>query len=159
MFDIGWMEILVIAMVAVVVVGPKELPRVLVSVGRWVTKGRALAREFQDGVQTVMREAELEELRVDLPDPNSILGENPLSQGKSVVGGSDAIPEEQFIDDEIVAEMEKADEETAAMLRDATAQQVADAEEIEAEETGQATLPLDADDPPVPPTQKPAADV
>ena len=124
MFDIGWMEILVIAVVAVVVIGPQELPRVLANMGRWVTKGRAVAREFQDGVQAVIREAELEDLqkdlRVDMPDSNSIFGENPITQGKSIVGGNDPIPEEQFIDDKIIAEMEEADERTVETLRKIT---------------------------------------
>jgi sec-independent protein translocase protein TatB len=124
MFDIGWTEILLIAVVAVVVVGPKELPRVLVSVGRWVTKGRALAREFQDGVQTVMREAELDELRIDLPDPAKILGDNPLAKGKPLVGGPKTVPEEQFLDDQVIAEMEKADAHTAELLHHAAAQQL-----------------------------------
>lgn len=120
MFDIGWMEIVVVAIVAVVVVGPKELPRALVSVGRWVAKGRSLAREFQDGVQTVMRQAELEELRIDLPDPKSIMGDNPIAEGKSILGNSDPVPDDHFIDDQIIAEMEKADAETSDMLRRAT---------------------------------------
>lgn len=119
MFDIGWTEILVVVIIAVVVVGPKELPRALVSVGRWVAKGRSLAREFQDGVQTVMRQAELEELRIDLPDPKSILGDNPIAEGKSILGGADPVPEDHFIDDQIIAEMEKADAETSDMLRHA----------------------------------------
>ncbi len=120
MFDIGWMEILVVAVVAVVVVGPQELPRVLANMGRWVAKGRAVAREFQDSVHTVIREAELEDLRVDLPDPNKIFGENPITTGKSAVGGGDAIPEDQFIDDELIAEMEAADALTVEAVRKAT---------------------------------------
>jgi len=117
MFDIGWMEILVISVVAVVVIGPQELPKVLANVGRWVTKGRAVAREFQDGVQSVIREAELEELRVDMPDANKIFGENPITQGKSIVGGDEPVPEDQFIDDKIIAEMEEADARTVESLR------------------------------------------
>lgn len=120
MFDIGWMEIIVVAVIAVVVVGPKELPRVLANVGRWVAKGRSMAREFQDSVQSVIREAELEELRVDIPDPKKFLGESPLSKGKSILGGSDTVPDDQFIDDQIIAEMEKADAETVDMIRRAT---------------------------------------
>jgi sec-independent protein translocase protein TatB len=138
MFDIGWTEILVVVVVAVVVIGPTELPRVLVSVGRWVTKGRALAREFQDGVQTVMREAELEDLRIDMPDPKSILGDNPITQGKSIVSHNEEVPEDQFIDDDIIAEMEKADMETVETLRQAArdAEEAAAAEEAGVEETG-----------------------
>lgn len=148
MFDIGWMEIILVAIVAVVVVGPRELPRVLANVGRWVAKGRSMAREFQDGVQSVIREAELEEMRVDIPDPKTFLGESPLAQGKPIVGGNDPIPEDQFIDDQIVAEMEKADAETVELLRRATG-----------ENTGENTGEENEPEPDAPPADaKPAAD-
>lgn len=162
MFDIGWTEILLIAVVAVVVVGPKELPRVLVSVGRWITKGRALAREFQDGVQTVMREAELDELRIDLPDPAKILGDNPLAKGKPLVAEPKTVPEEQFLDDQIIAEMEKADTHTAELLHHAAAQQLDTPEEgaeggpeQDAEEGGAVAPPVPEPAPEPAPSPKP----
>lgn len=111
---------LVVAVIAMVVVGPKELPKVLAGFGRWVAKGRAVAREFQDGVQSVIREAELEDLRVELPDPNKIFGENPITQGKSIAGGDQTIPEEEFIDDDTLAEMEAADAKTVETIRQIT---------------------------------------
>ncbi len=63
MFDIGWIEMAVIAMVALVVIGPKDLPRVMKTVGQWTQKARGLAREFQSGLNDMVREAELEEAR------------------------------------------------------------------------------------------------
>ena len=63
MFDIGWIEMAVIAMVALVVIGPKDLPRVMKTVGQWAQKARGLAREFQSGLNDMVREAELEEAR------------------------------------------------------------------------------------------------
>ena len=62
-FDIGWSELLVIGVVALVVIGPKDLPLALRTLGRWVGKARFLAREFQTHVDDMIREAELEELR------------------------------------------------------------------------------------------------
>ena len=47
MFDIGWTEMAVIALVVIIFIGPKELPGVLRTLGQWVSKARAMAREFQ----------------------------------------------------------------------------------------------------------------
>jgi sec-independent protein translocase protein TatB len=63
MFDIAWSELGVIAVVALVVIGPKDLPKVLRTVGQWTSKARAMAREFQSGIDDMVREAELDELR------------------------------------------------------------------------------------------------
>ena len=58
MFDIAWSEMLVIVVVALIVIGPKELPRLVREVGRWTAKARSMAREFQrsfdDMVRTLM---------------------------------------------------------------------------------------------------------
>ena len=63
MFDIGWTEMLVVAVVALLVIGPKDLPRALRTVGHWVGKVKGIAREFQDSVDDMVRESELEEFR------------------------------------------------------------------------------------------------
>src|SRR3546814_1831731 len=66
MFDIGWQELFVIAVVTVIVIGPKELPRVLRSVSPWVRKIKDMARDFQDGIQELAREAELDDIRKEI---------------------------------------------------------------------------------------------
>lgn len=63
MFDIGWAELLVIAMVAIVVVGPRELPRLMHKAGQWMTKARKMASHFQAGIEEMARQADLEDLR------------------------------------------------------------------------------------------------
>lgn len=63
MFDIGWSEMMVIAVIALIIIGPKDLPRVLRTVGHWVRRAQSLAREFQRGVDDMMRESELDEAR------------------------------------------------------------------------------------------------
>src|ERR1700761_1679723 len=63
MFDIGWSEIAVIAVVALVAIGPKELPGVLRTVGQWMGKARKMAAEFQGQFQEAMREAEMADLK------------------------------------------------------------------------------------------------
>jgi len=63
MFDIGWSELVVIGVVALVAIGPKELPGVLRMVGQWMGKARKLASEFQGQFQEAMREAEMADLK------------------------------------------------------------------------------------------------
>src|SRR5882724_4108532 len=63
MFDIGWSELVVIAVVALIAIGPKELPGVLRMVGQWVGKARKMAAEFQGQFQEAMREAEMADLK------------------------------------------------------------------------------------------------
>ena len=63
MFDIGWGELVVIGIVALVVIGPKELPAVLRTLGQGMTKLRRMASDFQSQFNDAMREAELEELK------------------------------------------------------------------------------------------------
>jgi sec-independent protein translocase protein TatB len=63
MFDIGWSELVVIAVVALIAIGPKELPGVLRMVGQWMGKARKMAAEFQGQFQEAMREAEMADLK------------------------------------------------------------------------------------------------
>ena len=63
MFDIGWSELVVIAVVALIAIGPKELPGVLRMIGQWMGKARKMAAEFQGQFQEAMREAEMADLK------------------------------------------------------------------------------------------------
>jgi sec-independent protein translocase protein TatB len=63
MFDIGWSEFALIAVVALIAIGPKELPGVLRMVGQWMGKARRMAAEFQGQFQEAMREAEMADLK------------------------------------------------------------------------------------------------
>src|SRR5215470_4469986 len=63
MFDIGWSEMLIIGVVALVVIGPKELPGALKTFAFWMRQARKLAREFQAGVDDMIRQAELNEAK------------------------------------------------------------------------------------------------
>jgi sec-independent protein translocase protein TatB len=62
MFGVDSSELLVVAVLALLFIGPKELPRVMMMVGRWVGKIRGYARHFTSGIENVIREAELEEM-------------------------------------------------------------------------------------------------
>jgi len=63
MFDIGWSEFVLIAVVALIAIGPKELPGVLRTLGQWMAKARKMAAEFQGQFQEAMREAEMADLK------------------------------------------------------------------------------------------------
>src|SRR3981081_3282942 len=66
LFDIGWSELLLIGVVALVFIGPKDLPRALRVAGYWFRKAQNLSREFQSSVDQMIREAELDEMREQL---------------------------------------------------------------------------------------------
>jgi len=68
MFDIGWSEYAVIAVIALIAIGPKELPGVLRMVGQWVGKARKMAGEFQGQFREAMREAEMADLKKSFDD-------------------------------------------------------------------------------------------
>jgi sec-independent protein translocase protein TatB len=73
MFEIGWSELLVIGVVALIAIGPKELPGVLRAAGQWITKIRRMAAEFQGQVQEAMREAEMSDLKKQVDEASQKL--------------------------------------------------------------------------------------
>ncbi len=71
MFDIGWSELVVIGVVALIAIGPKELPGVLRSVGQWMGKARRMAADFQGQFNEAMREAEMADIKKQFDDVSS----------------------------------------------------------------------------------------
>jgi sec-independent protein translocase protein TatB len=71
MFDIGWGKIVLIGIVALLVIGPKELPAVLRTLGQWMAKLRRMASEFQGQFQEAMREAEMTDLKKQVDEMTS----------------------------------------------------------------------------------------
>lgn len=72
MFDIGWQELFVIAVLALIVVGPKDLPKAIRTITTWVRKARMMARDFQSGVNEMVREAELDDIKDQLTKPHDL---------------------------------------------------------------------------------------
>ncbi|HZS65293.1 MAG TPA: Sec-independent protein translocase protein TatB [Xanthobacteraceae bacterium] len=66
MFDIGWGELVLIGIVALIAIGPKELPGVLRTLGQWMGKIRRMAAEFQGQFQEALREAEMSDLKKEV---------------------------------------------------------------------------------------------
>ena len=95
MFDIGWTEMMVIAVVAIVVVGPKELPGMLRTFGKTMGKVRRMSRDFQRQFDDALREADLDEVRkgfdtVRKANPTNALKKavSPISDEMTEVGRS-----------------------------------------------------------------------
>ena len=88
MFDVGWSEMVVIGIVALIAIGPKELPGVLRTVGQWIGKARRMASEFQGQFQEAIREAEMADIKKQFDEVSAAATEmtsNPLAGVKSDV--------------------------------------------------------------------------
>jgi sec-independent protein translocase protein TatB len=72
-FDIGASELLLIVIVAIVVIGPKDLPLALRTAGRWIGKIRRISSHFRSGVETMIREAEMEEMEQKWREQNEAI--------------------------------------------------------------------------------------
>ncbi len=93
MFDISWSELLLIGIVALIVIGPKELPGALRTLGQWMTKIRRMASEFQGQFQDAMREAELAELKKEMDDMAAKAGQfDPLEDVRKDIEKSVELP-------------------------------------------------------------------
>ena len=78
MLDIGWMEMAIICVIALLILGPKELPRAIRTVTQVVGRARGLANEFRSGLDDIVQESELKDLQKEINDNldgNSILGD------------------------------------------------------------------------------------
>src|SRR5579862_4293589 len=76
MMDLSWSHILIVLIVALVVVGPKDLPRLMRMTGGWVAKARAMADQFRKSFDDMVRQSELDELRAEL---EALRHERPLA--------------------------------------------------------------------------------
>jgi sec-independent protein translocase protein TatB len=103
MFDISWSEFLLIGVVALIVIGPKELPAVMRTLGQWTRKVRSMAGEFQNQFQEAMREAEMTDLKKEVDDlardvknfdPLKDVREDFASVGEDVKRSLDTAPEQ-----------------------------------------------------------------
>jgi sec-independent protein translocase protein TatB len=92
MFDISWSEFLLIGVVALIVIGPKELPAVMRTMGQWTRKVRGMASEFQNQFHEAMREAEMADLKKEVDTmardvKDSVTGLDPLKDVRADVTG------------------------------------------------------------------------
>ena len=95
MFGIDSSELLIVAVAALIFIGPKDLPRVMMVVGRWVGRARGYARHFTAGIENIVREAELEEMEKKWRDENArIMAQFPSTTHypESLAGSAPATP-------------------------------------------------------------------
>ena len=135
MFDIGALELLLIVVVAIIVIGPKDMPAALRVAGRWVGKIRRVSAQFRSGFDAMVREAEMEEMERKWKEQNErIMAETPQ-------GEMGPLPDAQNGGSEMQANAEPA--------LSATAESRAESANVEASakaeantDTGQQSLPL-----------------
>ena len=89
MFDLSWSHILIFLVVALVVVGPKDMPRLLRMAGQWMGKARAMANEFRKSFDDMARQSELDELRQQI---ESLRHEQPLADLHNDLNKSADVP-------------------------------------------------------------------
>ncbi len=104
MFDIGWTELLVIAVVAIVVIGPKDLPRAMRTVGQWTTKVKRMAGDFQRQFNEAVREAELDDVKKEVASLGKL---DPMADLKKSL---------TKVDTDLKADLKKVDDSIAGSL-------------------------------------------
>ena len=86
MLDVGWQELFLIAVITIIVVGPKEIPRVLRAVTVWIRKVKDMAREFQSSIDDIAREAELDDIKKQLAEAQDFDIEREIEQAIDPTG-------------------------------------------------------------------------
>ena len=97
MFDVGFDELLMVAIVAIVVIGPKDMPLALRTAGRWIGKVRRVSGHFRSGVENMIREAELEEMEKKWKEQNeAIMAANPAyspdAEAQAAADAAEGVP-------------------------------------------------------------------
>jgi sec-independent protein translocase protein TatB len=95
MFDVAPTEFLLVAVIALLVIGPKDLPRVMRGVGKWVGKARGMARQFRSGFDEMVRESELAEMEKKWREENErIMREFPADAPPEPLPAADPTPDD-----------------------------------------------------------------
>ncbi len=93
MFGVDSTEFIIVAVLALVFIGPKDLPKVMRTIGSWVGRMRGMARHFTSGIENMMREAELEEMEKKWREENErIMKLHPANADYPEPGTPDAMP-------------------------------------------------------------------
>ncbi|PWR24850.1 Sec-independent protein translocase protein TatB [Zavarzinia aquatilis] len=135
MFDLAWSEILLVGIVALLVVGPKELPDLLRTVGRWVRKARSMASNFQSTFDQMMRDEEMAKTRQEL---ERAMSGDPALPKPSYASNPRPQPEEEedWYGDEVADAVADVTKDTDAAAKAAEAKAPAEAEKPPAGSTG-----------------------
>lgn len=107
-FGIGYTELVVIALVAIIVIGPKDLPKVLRAFGRTMQKVRGMAREFQGHLDQAMREAGVDDIKKEI---NNLKTMNPVEDVKKEINSISASNPIPTVAKDLTAELKKQDDD------------------------------------------------
>jgi sec-independent protein translocase protein TatB len=155
MFDISWTEFLLIGVVALIVIGPKELPGVMRTMGQWTRKIRGMAADFQGQFQEAMREAEMTDLKKQVDDMASDLTNlDPLKSVREDVEGMGKEIEKSLAEPKAG---EQAAELTAAQAAEQSAMQLAEPAAEQPLELKPDTAAIAGPELPAPPATTPEA--
>lgn len=122
MFDLGAAELLVIVIIAVIVIGPKDMPKALRAAGRWIGKIRRVSGHFRAGLDTMVREAELEEMEAKWKSQNeAIMAKSPGVSAEHGVDGDDPVLDWQGEMTDPAQQSEGDSEDTSANNNDKSA--------------------------------------
>ncbi len=96
MFDVGAQELLLVVVVAILVIGPKDMPVALRTAGRWIGKVRRISNHFRSGIETMIREAEMEEMEKKWQAQNQkVMEEHPAIEMTAANGGGEGLVPKQ----------------------------------------------------------------
>ena len=121
MFDIGWSELIVIGVVALIAIGPKELPGVLRMVGQWMGKARRMASEFQSQFQEAMREGEVADMKKQFDDVTAAASN--LASGNVLTSAVKDVEDALKLDTSAIATPTTPEPPTAETHKEATVHQ------------------------------------
>ena len=139
MFDIGWQEIIILMLIALIVVGPKDLPRVVKTAGQWMGKARGYARDFQRTIEEAADATEIDAIKKEIDEANRELStaRRDVAEGadaikKDVAEGTDSV-NKMFSEDAMAAAKPNGGEPPASQPAEADGGQAETAAASEAE--------------------------
>lgn len=134
MFDLGWTELLVIGVVALIVVGPKDLPVLFRNVGRWVGKARGMAREFSRAMNEAADEAGVSDIQKGLKTATNPVGSALDSVKSAAKDLTDSMDPTKFDPESETGKLAAERAEAAKKIQAATARTIAERKAKEAQE-------------------------
>ncbi len=110
MFDIGWQELFILAVLAIIVIGPKDLPHAIRTITKGIRKARSMARDLQDGMDDVIREAELDDIK-------ETIGGDGMDMARKIEEAVDLDMDDMDLDGDLRKEMMGAVEDLKSITK------------------------------------------
>ena len=161
MFDIGWPEMAVVAVIALIIIGPKDLPRIMRFVGQWAGKARGMARQFQRSIDDMARESDLDEVKKSVASVSKFNPAKELSNSIDPTGSVKQALDPTATDDDGDTSAKAAEETPAGEVKETPAETATEvpataSAETPAETPAEAPAETPAEAPAVTPAEAPA---